>query len=87
MLENKIPKEDMREITRGPIRIIIADDHAIFRDGLRRLLMTQEDFEVVAEAMDGNEALSLAEKLMPEILLLDLAMPKVPGMETLRRLA
>jgi DNA-binding NarL/FixJ family response regulator len=77
----------LREITRGPIRIIIADDHAIFRDGLRRLLMTQEDFEVVAEAMDGNEALSLAEKLMPDILLLDLAMPKVPGMETLRRLA
>lgn len=43
----------MGETTRGPIRIIIADDHAIFRDGLRRLLLTQEDFEVVAEAMDG----------------------------------
>jgi DNA-binding NarL/FixJ family response regulator len=49
--------------------------------------MTQEDFEVVAETKDGNEALSLAEKLMPDILLLDLAMPKVSGMETLRRLA
>ena len=69
------------------IRILIADDHAIFRDGLRRLLATQTDFKVVAEASDGKEALALAAELKPDVLLLDLAMPRVPGMEVLRELA
>jgi two-component system, NarL family, nitrate/nitrite response regulator NarL len=70
-----------------PIRIIIADDHAIFRDGLRRLLATQPDFEVVGEASDGKEAITLSQQLKPDVLLLDLAMPRVPGMEVLRELA
>ena len=70
-----------------PIRIVIADDHAIFRDGLRRLLATQEDFVVIAEASDGKEAIALATELRPDVLLLDLAMPRVPGMEVLRELA
>jgi DNA-binding NarL/FixJ family response regulator len=70
-----------------PIRIVIADDHAIFRDGLRRLLVTQEDFRVIAEASDGKEAIALANELKPDVLLLDLAMPRVPGMEVLRELA
>src|SRR5229473_3328063 len=70
-----------------PIRIVIADDHAIFRDGLRRLLATQEDFSVIAEASDGKEAIALATELRPDVLLLDLAMPRVPGMEVLRELA
>lgn len=70
-----------------PIRIVIADDHAIFRDGLRRLLATQPDFQVVAEASDGKEAISLAIEFRPDVLLLDLAMPRVPGMEVLRELA
>jgi len=71
----------------NPIRIVIADDHAIFRDGLRRLLATQEDFHVLAEASDGKEAIALAKDLRPDVLLLDLAMPRVPGMEVLRELA
>jgi two-component system nitrate/nitrite response regulator NarL len=70
----------------NPIRILIADDHAIFRDGLRRLLATQDDFQVVAEASDGKEAIALATELKPDVLLLDLAMPRVPGMEVLREL-
>jgi two-component system, NarL family, nitrate/nitrite response regulator NarL len=70
-----------------PIRIVIADDHAIFRDGLRRLLVGEKDFVVVAEASDGKEAVALARTLKPDILLLDLAMPRVPGMEVLRELA
>lgn len=70
-----------------PIRIVIADDHAIFRDGLRRLLATQEDFRVVGEASDGKEAIAIATGLRPDVLLLDLAMPRVPGMEVLRELA
>ena len=69
------------------IRIIIADDHAIFRDGLRRLLATQEDFQVIGEASDGKEAIALAQSLKPDVLLLDLAMPRVPGMEVLRELS
>ena len=69
------------------IRIVIADDHAIFRDGLRRLLATQADFQVLAEASDGKEAIALAAELKPDVLLLDLAMPRVPGMEVLRELA
>ena len=73
--------------TTRPIRILIADDHAIFRDGLRRLLVTQDDFAVVAEATDGKEAIILTRELQPDILLLDMAMPGAPGMEVLRELA
>jgi two-component system, NarL family, nitrate/nitrite response regulator NarL len=70
-----------------PIRIVIADDHAIFRDGLRRLLMTDKGFTVVAEAADGKEAIRLTRELNPNILLLDLAMPRMPGIDVLRELA
>lgn len=69
------------------IKIIIADDHAIFRDGLRRLLASEKDFTVVGEAADGEQAISLTRQLKPDILLLDLAMPRKPGMETLREMA
>ena len=68
-------------------RILIADDHTIFRDGLRRLLESEPEFQVVGEAADGAEALQLVQQLKPDILLLDLAMPRMPGLETLRELA
>jgi len=68
------------------IRILIADDHAIFRDGLKKLLESEADFTVVGEAGDGAEAIKLAQKLKPDILLLDLAMPRMPGMMALREL-
>src|SRR5438477_4933047 len=69
-----------------PIRIVIADDHPIFRDGLRRLLEAEPGFRVIGEACDGAEAVALARKLKPDILLLDLAMPKHPGLEAIREL-
>ncbi len=69
------------------IRILIADDHAIFRDGLRKLLEAEPGFHVVGEAADGGEALRLAGQLKPDILLLDLAMPRVPGLLALRDMA
>jgi two-component system nitrate/nitrite response regulator NarL len=69
-----------------PIRIVIADDHPIFRDGLRRLLEAEPKFAVIGEACDGAEAVKLARQLKPDILLLDLAMPRHPGLEALREM-
>ena len=70
-----------------PIRILIADDHPIVRDGLRRLLETEPDFQVVGQAADGREAVKLVREVQPEILLLDLSMPRLPGLEVLRELS
>jgi DNA-binding NarL/FixJ family response regulator len=69
------------------IRIVIADDHRMFRQGLRHLLETESDFVIVGEAADGQEAVNYVVKFSPDILLLDLAMPKLPGLEALRQIA
>ena len=73
--------------TKAQTRILIADDHPIFRDGLKRLLEAERGFRVIGEACDGVEAVSLVHQLKPEILLLDLAMPRRPGLEALRELS
>jgi two-component system, NarL family, nitrate/nitrite response regulator NarL len=69
------------------VRILIADDHTIFRDGLRRLLESEPEFQVIGEAGDGAEALTLSQQQKPDVLLLDLAMPRMPGLDTLRELS
>jgi NarL family two-component system response regulator LiaR len=68
------------------IRILLADDHPIVREGLRAVLETQPDFEVIAEVETGAEALRQTIALQPDILLLDLEMPVLDGVETIRRL-
>jgi DNA-binding NarL/FixJ family response regulator len=68
------------------IRVLIADDHAVVRQGLRTFLDLQEDIEVVGEASDGEEALAQAEQLAPDVVLIDLVMPRVDGIEAIRRL-
>ena len=69
------------------INILIADDHRMFRDGLRKLLETEPGFHVVGEAGDGEEAVKLVQQLRPNILLLDLNMPRSTGLDALRELA
>jgi len=68
------------------IRILVADDHPVVRDGLIAILSTQPDFDVVGEAGTGVEAVAQVEDLKPDVLLLDLAMPELDGVETLERL-
>jgi two-component system, NarL family, nitrate/nitrite response regulator NarL len=69
------------------VRILIVEDHPIVRYGLRRLLESEPGFMVVGEATDGLEALSLARELSPQIMLLDLAIPRRSGLEVLREMA
>ena len=70
----------------NPIRVLIADDHPVVRIGLRNMLQADPHIKVIAEAKDGIEALHMVRTLRPDILLLDLAMPKMPGMEALREM-
>ncbi len=79
------PDEPRVADTRKPvIRILIADDHPIVRDGLRKLLSLEDDFEVVGEANDGREVLDLIQEVEPDVLLLDLRMPNLDGLSTLQ---
>lgn len=71
----------------GPVRILIADDHAIIRRGLRALLAHEPEFEIVAEAADGMEAIALAERETPHIAILDISMPTLNGLEAARQIS
>jgi DNA-binding NarL/FixJ family response regulator len=69
-----------------PLRILIADDHPLFRHGIREFLNLSPDIQVVGEAMDGEEAMSQAETLHPDVILMDVNMPGVNGIEATRRI-
>jgi NarL family two-component system response regulator LiaR len=70
----------------GAIRVLIVDDHAIVRDGICALLATKPDIEVVGEAGNGREAISKAQSLQPDVILMDLMMPEMDGIEAIRRI-
>ena len=65
------------------VRIVLADDHTILREGLRALLSADPDFEIIGEAGDGREAVRCVEKLGPDLLLMDLSMPRMSGMDAI----
>jgi len=68
----------------GKIRILLTDDHAVMREGLARLLGQETDFEVVGQASDGQEAVELAGKLLPDVILMDISMPRMSGVDATR---
>jgi DNA-binding NarL/FixJ family response regulator len=74
------------EESRVPIRVAVADDHPVVRDGLAAMLRAEPEFEVVGEAASGLEAVDLVERVAPDVLLLDLEMPGLDGVGVLRRL-
>src|SRR5262245_37674615 len=71
----------------GRIRILMADDHPMFRQGLRALLESNEDFEIVGEATNGSETVVMTQKHLPDVLLLDVSMPGLSGFDVLRQIA
>ena len=71
---------------KGPIRVLITDDHAIVRKGLTVLLGTEKDIKVVGEAQDGLEAVEKAGSLKPDVVLMDLVMPRMDGIEATRKI-
>ncbi|MCL7965547.1 MAG: response regulator transcription factor [marine benthic group bacterium] len=73
-------------MTDSPIRILIADDHALVREGIRRVLDEDPGFDVVAEASDGRKALESIEEMNPDVAILDISMPELSGLEVARRL-
>ncbi len=73
-------------MTQTIIRVFITDDHAIVRQGLRALLATEPDIEVIGEASNGAEAVAAVERLRPDVILMDLVMPQMGGVEAIRRI-
>jgi DNA-binding NarL/FixJ family response regulator len=78
--------EPVEENASAPIRVVIADDHLLVREGLRSILAVADDILLVGEARDGAEAIELAGTLSPEVMLMDLRMPRVDGMEAIRQI-
>jgi DNA-binding NarL/FixJ family response regulator len=74
------------EVSMSKIRVLMVDDHAIMRDGIRALLDLQADIDIVGEASEGNEAIDKAQKLRPDVIIMDIAIPGMDGLEATRRI-
>ncbi|HEX5158448.1 MAG TPA: response regulator transcription factor [Ktedonobacterales bacterium] len=85
-MEHSVESPGDRQAPVAPIRVLLVDDHPIFRAGLRALLESQPDVRVIGEAGNGAEAIARAIELRPDIILLDISMPDVDGLEALRRM-
>ena len=83
-MKEAMKKSDDAGVAAAPIRIVVADDHPVVRFGVKNMLENEPGFEVVGEAEDGDVAITQTLELEPDILLLDLAMPRLPGLEALR---
>ena len=79
---------ELPEVAAPPakIRVVLADDHPIVRDGLRKLLSLEDDIEIVGEASDGREVLDIVQKTHPDVVILDLRMPNIDGLQALQAL-
>src|ERR1700751_6199730 len=82
--QSKVPAIRNKQPSSSAIRILLADDHPVVRIGVRNMLQADEAFSVVGEAGDGDEAITQTLELLPDILLLDLSMPRMPGLEAMR---
>ena len=71
---------------KAKVRIVLAEDHTILREGLRALLTADPDFEIIGEAADGRTAVRFVEKQIPDLILMDLSMPRMTGMDAIREI-
>jgi len=83
----RVPSLPMEESAPTTINIVISDDHALFREGLRKLLEAEPGIQIVGEAMDGEETVKVVRQLKPHVLLLDLSLPRLSGLEVLAQLS
>src|SRR5215831_16495289 len=83
--QTAVVSESSRARQTGKIRVLLADDHTILRAGLKMMLNAQPDIEVVGEASDGRQAIAEAQRLLPDVILMDITMPDLNGIEATRQ--
>src|ERR1044071_7305121 len=78
--------DGIRRLSMQKITVLLADDHTVVRQGLRALLIAEGDIEILGEAGDGRQAVQMAKKLMPDVVVMDIAMPQLNGLEATRQI-